>query len=109
MKLRNLMIAGLGLAMAAGAAVTASADPYVANAQAHQAAAIRSSHHAVEVNRRLGWDVRHGRISRGQAYRIHHRLVAIRHHDRAVARHYSELSGRGLNHHEHGFHHHFRG
>jgi hypothetical protein len=82
MKLRNLLIASLGLAMAAGAAGAASAaTPW----QAHHPHRVEVNHRLSNLNHGIRYDLRHGRISPVEAHRMYARLRMIRHQERVLA------------------------
>jgi hypothetical protein len=82
MKLRNLLIAGLGLAMAAGAAGAASAaTPW----QAHHPHRVEVNHRLTHLKREIRLEERHGRISPLEAARLEGRLRMIRHQERVAA------------------------
>jgi hypothetical protein len=110
MKLRNLMIAAIGLAVTAGAAGAASADtPW----QAHHP-------RREEVNQRLGnlnHSIRDERYEGGltgwQARRMHFRVHQIRQQERFYARrdggHLTRWEQSRLNHEENGVRHHIPG
>jgi hypothetical protein len=103
MQLRNLLIASLGLAMAAGAAGAASAaTPW----QAHHPHRVEVNHRLSHLNRDIRIDARHGRISPAQAARLEGRLRMIRHQERVMALrdggHLSRFEQARLNHEEAG-------
>jgi hypothetical protein len=82
MKLRSLLIASLGLAMAAGAAGAASAaTPW----QAHHPRRAEVNHRLSDLKRDIRFDERHGRISPFEAARMEGRLRMIRHQERVMA------------------------
>jgi hypothetical protein len=83
MKLRNLLIASFGLAMAAGAAGAASAaTPW----QAHHPRRVEVNHRIEHLNRSIRVERRDGRISEAEAYRLHARVHMIRLQERRMAR-----------------------
>jgi hypothetical protein len=103
MQLRNLLIASLGLAMAAGAAGAASAaTPW----QAHHPRRVEVNHRIEHLNRSIRVERREGRISGAEAYRLHARVHMIRHRERVLARrdggHISRIEQARLNHKEAG-------
>jgi len=107
MKLRNLLIAGLGLAMAAGAAGAASAaTPW----QAHHPARAEVNHRLEHLNRSIRVERREGRISGAEAHRLHARAHMIRRQERRFARlhrgHIRRAEQARLNHEETGVRHH---
>jgi len=110
MKLRNLLIASLGLAMAAGAAGAASAaTPW----QAHHPRRVEVNHRIEHLNRSIRMERREGRISGAEAYRLHAHVHMIRRQERQFARrdggHISRYEQARLNHEEHGVRRHLRG
>ena len=105
MKLRNVLIAVAGLAVAGGAATAASAaTPW----QAHHPARVEVNHRLDNLNRHIRFDRRHGDINAAQAYRLHQRAHMIRMQERYFARHNHGHLARGearmLNHEEAGLH-----
>jgi hypothetical protein len=83
MKLRNLLIATLGLAAAAGAAGAASAmTPWQA---AHPARA-EVNHRLTDLNLRIAQEHREGQISAFQARRLHAEVKQVRFQEKRLAR-----------------------
>jgi hypothetical protein len=86
MKLRNLLIASLGLAMAAGAAGAASAaTPW----QAHHPLRVEVNHRAMHLNRSIRIERHRGELTALQARRLHERAQMIR----AQERHFASRDG----------------
>jgi hypothetical protein len=84
MKLRNLLIASLGLAMAAGAAGAASAaTPW----QAHHPRRVEVNHRIEHLNRSIRIERHRGELTALQARRLHERAHLIRVRERHFARH----------------------
>ena len=84
MKLRNLLIAGLGLAMAAGAAGAASAatTPW----QAHHPRRVEVNHRIAHLNRSIRVERRDGELTAARARRLHERAHLVRVQERHDAR-----------------------
>ena len=107
MKLRSLIIAAAGLAMAAGTAGAASAQtPW----QAHHPARVEVNHRLHHMNRQIRKERREGDLTAAQAGRLHERERMIRMHERRFARaHHSHLTRHELvklNHQETALHRH---
>ncbi len=107
MKLRNLMIATVGLAMAAGAAGAASAaTPW----QTHHLRRVEVNHRLAHLNRSIRVERREGDLTALQARRLHERDHMIRAQEVRFARHDRGHITRGeqhrLNHEENGVRHH---
>jgi hypothetical protein len=107
MKLRNLLIAAVGLTMAAGAAGAASAGtPW----QNHHPRRVEVNHRLANLNHSIREERREGQIGRFEARRLHARVHMIRHQERVYARHDGSHLTRGeqarLNHEETGVRHH---
>ena len=110
MQLRNLLIAAVGLTMAAGAAGAASADtPW----QAHHPRREEVNQRLGNLNHSIRQERREGDINGWQAHRLHARVHMIRRQERFYARHDGGHLTRGeqarLNHEETGVHHHIPG
>jgi len=82
MKLRNLLIATLGVAAMAGAAGAASAmTPW----QHQHPARVETNHRLTDLNRRIAFEHRTGRISAVQAHFLHARVKQIRFQEKRLA------------------------
>ena len=107
MKLRNLLIAAVGLTMAAGAAGAASAGtPW----QNHHSRRVEVNHRLANLNHSIRDERHEGGLSAWQAHRLHARVHTIRRQERFYARHDGSHLTRGeqarLNHEETGVRHH---
>jgi hypothetical protein len=107
MKLRSLIIAAAGLAMAAGTAGAASAaTPW----QAHHPRRVEVNHRLHHMNRLIRKERHEGDLTAAQAGRLHERERMIRMHERRFARaHHSHLTRHELvklNHRENALHRH---
>ena len=107
MKLRNLLIAAVGLAMAGGAVGSASAATTWQN---HHPRRVEVNHRLVHLNRSIRHERREGDLTAMQARHLHARVHMIRMQERKFARHdNSHLTKREqarLNHEETGVRHH---
>lgn len=84
MKLRNLLIAAIGLTMAASAAGAASAaTPW----QAHHPRRVEVNHRLTHLNRSIRVERREGDLTALQARRLHERAHMVRVTERRDARH----------------------
>ena len=84
MKLRNLLIAAMGLAVMGGAAGAASAaTPW----QTHHPRRVEVNHRLGHLNRSIRVDRREGKLTAFQAHRLHDRVHMIRVRERFDARH----------------------
>jgi hypothetical protein len=92
MKLRNLLIAAMGLALAGGAAGAASAaTPW----QAHHPRRVEVNHRLAHLNRSIAADRHEGKLTGVEARRMHEHVRLIRVQERRMAsRHGGHLSGR---------------
>ena len=82
MKLRNLLIAAMGLTVMAGAAGAASAaTPW----QAHHPRRVEVNHRINHLNRSIRVERREGKITARQAHYLHARTHAIRAQERRMA------------------------
>jgi hypothetical protein len=107
MKLRNLLIAAVGLTMAAGAAGAASAGtPW----QNHHPRRVEVNHRLANLNHSIREERREGDIGRFEARRMHAHVHMIRLQERRFARHDGSHLTRAeqarLNHEETGVRHH---
>ena len=107
MKLRNLLIAAVGLTMAAGAAGAASAGtPW----QNHHPRRVEVNHRLANLNHSIRVERRDGHLTAWQARRMHAHVHMIRLQERRFARHDGSHLTRGeqarLNHEETGVRHH---
>jgi hypothetical protein len=107
MKLRNLLIAAMGLAVMGGAAGAASAaTPW----QTHHPRRVEVNHRIAHLNRSIRVERREGELSALQARRLHAHVHAIRLQERRFARHDGSHLTRHeqarLNHEETGVRHH---
>jgi hypothetical protein len=94
MKLRNLLIAAVGLTMAAASAGAASAaTPW----QNHHPRRVEVNHRLNHINHVIRVDRRHGDLTALQVRRLHERDTLIRVRERHFARH----DGGHLTRHEH--------
>lgn len=103
MKLRNVLIAAVGLAITAGAAGAASAGtPW----QNHHPRRVEVNHRLGHLNHSIRVDRRDGKLTAFQARRLHERVHLVRVHERFDARHNGTHLTRGeqwrLNHQENG-------
>ena len=103
MKLRQILIAAVGLVMAAGAADAASA---ATTWQARHPHRVEVNHRLAHLNRSIRKDRRDGAITAAQAGGLHERVHMIRVQERRDARHdHSHITRREqarLNHEEAG-------
>jgi Flp pilus assembly protein TadB len=107
MKLRNLLIAAIGLAVTAGAAGAASAaTPW----QTHHPRRVEVNHRLATLNHSLRVERREGDLTALQERRLHERTHMIRVQERNFARHdgghITRHEQRRLNHEETGVRHH---
>ena len=103
MKLRNLLVAAIGLSMAAGVAGAASAaTPW----QHHHPRRVEVNHRLANLNRSIRHERGEGDLTAAQARHLHARVHMIRLQERGfAARHGSHLTRRDqtrLNHEETG-------
>ena len=103
MKLRNLLVAAMGLSMAAGVAGAASAaTPW----QHHHPRRVEVNHRLATLNRSIGHERREGDVSAYQARHLHARVHMIRLQERRFAGrhvgHISRAEQMRLNHEESG-------
>lgn len=85
MKLRNLLIAAVGLAIAGAAATGASAaTPW----QAHHPRRVEVNHRLVRLNRQIRFERREGDLTALQARRLHERAHMVRVQERFYASHH---------------------
>lgn len=107
MKLRQILIAAVGLAIAAGSATAASADTQWQRHHPRREEVNTRLHH---LNRSINHERREGDISRGQARYLHARDHTIRAQERYFAsKHHGHLTRaeqHRLNHEETGVRHH---
>jgi hypothetical protein len=90
MNIRNILIAAMGLTMAAGAVTTASAaTPW----QDHHPRRVEVNHRLANENHRINAERREGVITAGQAHRLHRADYRIRMEERRMAfHHHSHLT-----------------
>jgi hypothetical protein len=82
MKLRNLLIAAVGLALAGGAAGAASAaTPW----QAHHPRRVEVNHRLAHLNHSVTAERRDGKLTRAQALRMHRHVRLVRLQERRMA------------------------
>ena len=107
MKLRNLLIAAIGLAVSAGAASAASAGTPWQNQHPRR---VEVNHRLTTLNHSIRVDGRHGDLTALQERRLHERTQMIRVQERTFARHDNGHITRHeqvrLNHEENGVRHH---
>lgn len=90
MTFRNILIAAMGLTMAAGAASTASAATAW---QDHHPARAEVNHRLANENHRIGEARRDGELNARQAHRLHRADYRIRMEERRMAmRHHGHLT-----------------
>jgi hypothetical protein len=103
MTIRNLLIAGLGLAIVAGGATSALADtPW----QNHHPRRVEVNHRLETLNHSIRDERREGDLSASEAARMHRHMHHIRAQERFYARHHGGHITRAeqarLNHQENG-------
>ena len=90
MKIRSLLIAAMGLTLAAGAASTASAETAW---QAHHPARVEVNHRLANQAHRISVERREGVLTARQAHRLHKADFRVRMEERRMAmRHHSHLT-----------------
>jgi len=90
MKFRNILIAAMGLTMAAGAVSTASA---ATTWQDHHPRRVEVNHRLASENHRIRVERRQGEISAQKAHRLHKADYRIRLEERRMAsRHHGHLT-----------------